>query len=157
MVTFTDRVPTYPGRVRLTPVAGQTNVYDLTREDDPVVAGTPLNAALFQAFAQVEIGSYTGTGSGTVPLTFSFKPDVVIITSSNSDYKNTCIGVLVYGASYGAAGQQGASTSTDGGFINIATVWSSNGVTFTPDDVNNRIALNTSAVEYYYAAFGRGV
>lgn len=50
MVTFTDRVPTYPGRVVLTPVTGQTNTYDLTRADDPVVAGTPLNAALFQAF-----------------------------------------------------------------------------------------------------------
>lgn len=40
-----DRVSTYPGRVKLTPVAGQTNVYDLTRADEATVAGTPLNKA----------------------------------------------------------------------------------------------------------------
>ena len=38
-----DRTPQHPGRVRLTPVSGQTNVYDLTREDDPIEEGTPLN------------------------------------------------------------------------------------------------------------------
>lgn len=40
-----DRVPTYPGRVKLTPVSGQTNVYDLERADAPTEAGTPLNKA----------------------------------------------------------------------------------------------------------------
>lgn len=40
-----DRVPTYPGRVTLTPVAGQTNTYDMVRADAPVEAGTPLNKA----------------------------------------------------------------------------------------------------------------
>lgn len=40
-----DRVPTYPGRVVLTPVSGQANTYDLTRADDPTEAGTPLNKA----------------------------------------------------------------------------------------------------------------
>ena len=38
-----DRVPKYPGRVRLTPVSGQTNVYDLTRADEPEQEGTKLN------------------------------------------------------------------------------------------------------------------
>lgn len=40
-----DRVPTYPGRVRMTPVAGQANVYDMTMADEPVEVGTPLNKA----------------------------------------------------------------------------------------------------------------
>ena len=40
-----DRIPTYPGRVKLTPVAGQANVYDMVRADEPVEAGTPLNKA----------------------------------------------------------------------------------------------------------------
>lgn len=40
-----DRVPLYPGRVKLTPVAGQPYVYDLTRADQPTEAGTPLNKA----------------------------------------------------------------------------------------------------------------
>lgn len=36
-----DRVPTYPGRVQLTPVAGQTNIYDMVMADQPTEAGTP--------------------------------------------------------------------------------------------------------------------
>ena len=37
-----DRVPTHPGRVKLTPVPGQTNMFDLVRADDPLEEGTPL-------------------------------------------------------------------------------------------------------------------
>lgn len=40
-----DRVPTYPGRVRLIPVAGQENTYDIVRADEPQQEGTPLNKA----------------------------------------------------------------------------------------------------------------
>lgn len=36
-----DRLPTYPGRVRLTPVTGQENVFDMTMEDQPTQAGDP--------------------------------------------------------------------------------------------------------------------
>lgn len=42
-----DRVPTYPGRVKMTPVSGQANVYDMVRADSPVEEGTPINKALF--------------------------------------------------------------------------------------------------------------
>ena len=38
-----DRVPLYPGRVKLTPVAGHENVYDMVRQDQPTQEGTPLN------------------------------------------------------------------------------------------------------------------
>ena len=41
-----DRVPTYPGRVKLTPVSGQENTYDLVRADAPVTEGTRINAEL---------------------------------------------------------------------------------------------------------------
>ena len=40
-----DRVPLYPGRVKLTPVSGQENVYDMVRADQPTQEGTPLNKA----------------------------------------------------------------------------------------------------------------
>lgn len=44
-MAFTDRVVEYPGRVRLTAVSGETDVYDMTREEGTVTeAGTPLNA-----------------------------------------------------------------------------------------------------------------
>lgn len=38
-----DRVPRYPGRVKLTPVPGQANVYDMTRADSPTQEGDPIN------------------------------------------------------------------------------------------------------------------
>lgn len=38
-----DRTPKFPGRVKLDPVAGQTNTYDMTRADDPDDTGTPFN------------------------------------------------------------------------------------------------------------------
>lgn len=40
-----DRVPLYPGRVKLTPVSGQENTYDMVRADQPTQEGTPLNKA----------------------------------------------------------------------------------------------------------------
>lgn len=44
-----DRVSLYPGRVKLTPVAGQENTFDLVRADQPTQEGTPLNkASLFK-------------------------------------------------------------------------------------------------------------
>lgn len=49
MVEIKDRIPTYPGRVRLTPVAGQANTYDMVRADEPVEPGTPINKALFDS------------------------------------------------------------------------------------------------------------
>lgn len=51
-----DRVPLYPGRVRLNPVTGQTNVYDMTLEDSASVQGTPLNkASLLNDFTAAKI------------------------------------------------------------------------------------------------------
>lgn len=40
-----DRVPLYPGRVKLNPVAGQDNTFDMVRADEPTQEGTPLNKA----------------------------------------------------------------------------------------------------------------
>ncbi len=50
-IPVVDRVPTYPGRVKLVPVSGQTNTYDMTRADLPVQAGTPINKELFDSKA----------------------------------------------------------------------------------------------------------
>lgn len=40
-----DRVSLYPGRVKLIPVSGQTDVYDMVRADEPTQDGTALNKA----------------------------------------------------------------------------------------------------------------
>lgn len=40
-----DRLPRYPGRVKLNPVAGQVNTYDMVRADQPIEEGTAVNKA----------------------------------------------------------------------------------------------------------------
>jgi len=50
---FVDRVTEHPGRVQLTAVSGQADVYDMERAEGAVTeAGTPFNAATFNAIAQ---------------------------------------------------------------------------------------------------------
>jgi hypothetical protein len=51
MIEVKDRAPTYPGRVTMTPVAGQPNTYDMVRADEPIENGTPVNKALFDSIA----------------------------------------------------------------------------------------------------------
>lgn len=48
MIEVIDRIPTYPGRVKMTPVEGQADTYDMVRADEPVEPGTPINKALFE-------------------------------------------------------------------------------------------------------------
>lgn len=59
-----DRVPLYPGRVKLTPVSGQTNVYEMTRADQPTQEGTPLNKA---TLLQDATAALFGLGTDAVP------------------------------------------------------------------------------------------
>lgn len=59
-----DRIPLYPGRVKMTPVAGQANTFDMVRADDPTQAGTPLNKATLLKDATAEL---YGLGTGAVP------------------------------------------------------------------------------------------
>ena len=64
-----DRVPTYPGRVVLTPVSGQQNTYDLVRADQPIEEGTPLNKALFDQKAYTlteDVTVYVSTSGSDV-------------------------------------------------------------------------------------------
>lgn len=59
-----DRVPLYPGRVKLVPVAGQENVYDMVRADQPTQEGTPLNKASLLTDATAAL---FGLGTDAVP------------------------------------------------------------------------------------------
>lgn len=62
-----DRVSTYPGRVKLTPVTGQTNTYDLERADSPTVAGTPLNKQTFLTDAAASAIAALGVSAPSLP------------------------------------------------------------------------------------------
>lgn len=59
-----DRIPLYPWRVTMTPVAGQANTFDMVRADDPTQEGTPLNKATFLKDATAAL---YGLGTGAVP------------------------------------------------------------------------------------------
>lgn len=59
-----DRIPLYPGRVTMTPVAGQANTFDMVRADDPTQAGTPLNKATLLKDATAAL---YGLGASAVP------------------------------------------------------------------------------------------
>lgn len=66
-VTFKDRIPLNPGRVKLNPVAGAVNTFDLVRADDPSEVGTPLDKATFNSIIHSRLtGRYyeTAVSSG---------------------------------------------------------------------------------------------
>lgn len=58
-----NRVPAYPGRVKLLPVAGQADTYTMTRADAPTEPGTAVNKALLDA---IGVHTLDYAKSGTV-------------------------------------------------------------------------------------------
>ena len=81
-----DRVPLYPGRVTLTPVAGQENTFDMARADQPTQEGTPLNkATLLKDTTAAKFGKDT-----------SAVPDEVLDVLSKSVLEGTYPVVDVY-------------------------------------------------------------
>lgn len=62
-IDFKDRVPNYPGRVQLTPVAGSSNLYTMKRADGPVEEGTPIDKAMYDSIVQSRLtGRYYQLG-----------------------------------------------------------------------------------------------
>ena len=59
-----DRVSLYPGRVKLIPVTGQENTYDMVRADEPTQEGTPLNA---DSLLKAATATMYGLGAAAVP------------------------------------------------------------------------------------------
>lgn len=54
-MSFIDRIVQHPGRVKLTPVSGQTNVYDMVRQEGDVYTdGTLLNALNLNTQTQLD-------------------------------------------------------------------------------------------------------
>lgn len=63
-----DRVSEHPGRIKLTPVPGQENTFDMVRADEPVQEGTPLNrATLLTDEVAAAIGALTGGDTPETP------------------------------------------------------------------------------------------
>ena len=75
-----DRIPTYPGRVKLTPVSGETNTYTLERADMPIEEGTKINKVLFDSKADtlsqdvivyVDASGSDANGTGAIDAPFA--------------------------------------------------------------------------------------
>lgn len=94
MIEVIDRIPLYPGRVKLIPVSGQANTYDLVRADEPLVAGTPINKALFESIVSVAeatlaVDGWTMGSDGRYKQTVSVPPvrtnSKIVIVDCNLD------------------------------------------------------------------------
>ena len=90
-----DRVPLYPGRVTMTPVAGQANTYDMVRTDDPTQAGTPLNKA---TFLKDTTAALFGLGTDAVPDDVLSKLSKGVLAQTAGKYTETTIGTLAIGS-----------------------------------------------------------
>lgn len=174
-----DRIPAHSGRVQLVPVTGQTNIYDMTMADDPVEVGTPLNkasllkdatAALFgltdtavpddvfaliaSGRAQIEVGTYTGTGtygsSDKNSITFSFTPKMVLIR----DQAATNLSYMQMAAPY-IFGNQTFFTSTDMSTFRKQVVDISGAtMNWYSDGGNAQYQMNASGKTYEWIAIG---
>lgn len=160
-----DRIPAYPGRVTLTPIAGQRYTYDMARADEPIEPGDALNKAnllpddvaqalgLTQENPQVKdalatlasykcvVGTYTGDGAATDrEINLGFKPELVILYANPNDkyYSYTTFLMLLNDNKAGYAGY----------------LWQSdNGFTIGPNGSSANIAWNRDGSTYSFAAW----
>ena len=126
-----DRVPLYPGRVKMTPVAGQANTFDMVRADDPTQAGTPLNKATFLKDATAAL---FGKTNAAVPddilnlLSKSVLAQTVGGKTTLTDVLGTklTVGVQIETGSYvgtGTYGQANPNTLTFGFVPKFVWIW----------------------------------
>lgn len=145
-----DRVPKYPGRVTLTPIAGQQYTYDMARADEPIEPGDALNKAnllpddvaqalgLTQENPQVKdalvmldthkcvVGTYTGDGAKTNrEINLGFKPELVILYDNPRDnYYNYDDFLMLLNDE--EAGYAGRVKQSDHGFVILPNGTSAN-------------------------------
>ena len=115
-----NRVPTYPGRVKLLPVEGQAGTYTLTRADEPTEPGTAVNKALLDAIGVHQLDyaksgtvhALTGLNGATGVLSCQFKATAAFTTGDT---------VKVDGTVYTVKLQNGKAAKT-GLFVSGALV-----------------------------------
>lgn len=103
-----DRIPLYPGRVKLNPVTGQENTYDMVRADEPTQEGTPLNKA---SLLQDETAALYGQGADAVPndILSILSNAALSIDGSLQDIGGNKVGPRIATGSYTGTGTYGAS------------------------------------------------
>lgn len=76
-VDFKDRVPTHAGRVRMTPVDGQPDLFIMERADEPTETGTPIDKATFDSIIKSRL-----TGRFYIPTANPIKATSRTITAN---------------------------------------------------------------------------
>ena len=103
-----DRIPTYPGRVKLTPVSGKENTYDMVRADEPTQEGTPLNKASLLKDATAVL---YGQGVDAVPddILSILSKAVLFVDGYLKDIGGSKVGPRIETGSYVGTGTYGPS------------------------------------------------
>lgn len=143
-----DRVSAYPGRVKLTPVSGYSDTYDMVRADQPTQVGTPLNAALFRQKADVltqDVTVYvTKSGNDSTGDGSSAKPYLTVQAALDSIPKN--LGGYVASVHIGPGTYAGdiVIENFHGGRVNLT------GATTTTVTFTGLITIRDSYVHFEY-------
>lgn len=121
-----------------------------------VIASLPLSGA------QIETGSYVGTGtagaSNPTSLTFNLNVDFLVIMSADESSMNGTSNFLNFAIMVREISQLGTTQSNDNVFPNpIAITWENNSVSWyhTYKRPYAIAQYNQSGKTYYYVAFGR--
>lgn len=161
---FTDRVVQHPGRVTMTPVAGETNTYDMARAEGTVTEpGTPFNAENFNGIAdqiiedtvelitgRVFYGTCPTAASGTTDKIVTVDPDFKLVTGATIAVKfdNDCIATPGYQRKLNVNGTGAISVSVRGMTTMIYNPWSAGEVVlFTYDGTYWQMVSPTTGKE----------
>ena len=173
-----DRVSLYPGRLKLVPVPGQENTYDMVRADSPTQEGTPLNK---DSLLKDATAALLGGGKTMVP-----DEAFVILKNLSDELKNSAVqltsGTYVGTGTYGISNKNSLTFSfvpklfvvmSDSGYYSpsilycgqpgkigtygagVAFVLSGNTISWY-SSTNGGVSAqaNESGVTYYYIAIG---
>ena len=156
-VTFRNRVSKYPGRVRMIPVAGQANTYDMVRADEPTEEGTPLDKNAFDSIVHSRLTGryYTPTvervvNTARAGLTTSPIPASGWVYAANESNIATNGGYKVETSSYSGTNNKGNNAFTNTGWISGSNTVSWIEIYHTQAIKVYEISLNISLQYSYY-------
>ena len=119
-----DRVPKYPGRVKLTPVEGQADKFVMERADEPTNPGTPIDKATLDSIIKSRLtGRYYVPVASPVKTTSRTVRANPLPTSSwveTNGYKDASSGGYLIEGNLVVNNNAGTSKAFDG---NTATYW----------------------------------
>lgn len=139
---MTNRQPTYPGRVVLTPVIGAENTYIMERADEPSVVGTPLNKSTLLTDATA-----TQMGLSGDPTVNDALAAAVPLLGSHIWHRRTAAFTWAQGSatSFSNGGKSNAGTNTTLYVWSTAPTIQENGYVDTSGSTTVYISYNTAA------------